>query len=182
MKILLYLKHWQLFALLLFIPMIIKAGLSVAGIPQPIVAAVSAPLLVLTFGIWLFTIGTQLHRKLPEPLRESLTLFYISLFLSLAYIALFLLMAAGLVPGLTLINDPSPLSIFVFLVLHLSAMAGMLYCFAQIAKFIRAIELQRPVVFRDYASEFIMIWFFPIGIWLLQPRINKLFPEGQLYR
>jgi hypothetical protein len=34
---------------------------------------------------------------------------------------------------------------------------------------------QKPVTFSDFAGEFFLIWFFPVGIWIIQPRINKLF-------
>lgn len=42
------------------------------------------------------------------------------------------------------------------------------------AKTIKLAELQRPVTFTDFADEFFLIWFFPIGIWFVQPRINEL--------
>ena len=36
------------------------------------------------------------------------------------------------------------------------------------------VELQHSVKFEDFKEEFILVWFFPVGIWNLQPRINKL--------
>jgi len=51
----------------------------------------------------------------------------------------------------------------------------MFYCLYFNAKALKAAEWQRPVTFSDFAGEFFMIWFFPVGIWILQPRINKLF-------
>jgi len=53
----------------------------------------------------------------------------------------------------------------------------MFYCLYFISKSLKAVELQRDVTFNDYAGEFFLIWFFPIGIWFIQPRINKLFDE-----
>jgi hypothetical protein len=49
------------------------------------------------------------------------------------------------------------------------------YCFYFTAKVLKTVELQKPVTFNDYAGEFFLIWFFPIGIWFIQPRINRLF-------
>ena len=43
------------------------------------------------------------------------------------------------------------------------------------AKALKTVEWQKPVTFSDFAGEFFLIWFFPIGIWIIQPRINKLF-------
>lgn len=42
------------------------------------------------------------------------------------------------------------------------------------AKTIKAVELQREVTFNDFAAEFFLIWFNVIGIWILQPRLNKI--------
>jgi len=44
-----------------------------------------------------------------------------------------------------------------------------------IAKELKSVELQKPVTFSDFAGEFFLLWFFPIGIWIIQPRINKIF-------
>jgi len=42
------------------------------------------------------------------------------------------------------------------------------------AKTIKLAELQRSVTFSDFAGEFFLIWFFPIGIWFVQPKVNLL--------
>jgi len=55
----------------------------------------------------------------------------------------------------------------------------MFYCLYFNAKALKTAELQKPLTFSDFAGEFFLLWFFPIGIWILQPRINKLFdPEA----
>jgi hypothetical protein len=37
------------------------------------------------------------------------------------------------------------------------------------------VELQREALAGDYIVDFILFWFFIVGIWFLQPRINKIF-------
>jgi len=49
-----------------------------------------------------------------------------------------------------------------------------------IAKELKTVELQRDVMFSDYIGEFLLLWFFPVGVWVLQPRINKLFASINL--
>jgi hypothetical protein len=61
---------------------------------------------------------------------------------------------------------------------HLFSMFCMFYCLYFISKELKAVEWQRPVTFSVYTGEFFLIWFFPIGIWFIQPRINKLSEEG----
>ena len=36
-------------------------------------------------------------------------------------------------------------------------------------------ETGRPALFYDYAGPFFLVWFFPIGVWIVQPRINRLY-------
>ena len=45
---------------------------------------------------------------------------------------------------------------------------------AFVAKTIQTAESQRTVSFGDYIGNFFLIWFLPIGVWILQPKINEL--------
>jgi uncharacterized RDD family membrane protein YckC len=38
-------------------------------------------------------------------------------------------------------------------------------------------ETSKPASFYDYAGPFFLIWFFPIGVWFTQPRINRLYEQ-----
>ena len=49
-----------------------------------------------------------------------------------------------------------------------------LYILRTIAKNIKTIELQKEVSFGGYIEEFFLLLFFPIGIWILQPKIRKI--------
>jgi hypothetical protein len=46
-----------------------------------------------------------------------------------------------------------------------------------VAKTFKTVELQREVSFSDFVGEFFMIWFYPVGIWIIQPKINKMIEE-----
>jgi len=39
------------------------------------------------------------------------------------------------------------------------------------------VETGRRAKFYDYAGPFFLMWFFPIGIWFIQPRINRLYSQ-----
>lgn len=58
--------------------------------------------------------------------------------------------------------------------LHLLSMFGIFYSMYFTAKTLKTVELQREVVFNDFAGEFFLLWFNFVGVWILQPRINKL--------
>ena len=79
------------------------------------------------------------------------------------------------------VNNPG--SIFtgfaVIFPLHIFSMFCIFYCLYFVAKTIKTIELQRQVTFSDFAGEFFLIWFFFIGVWILQPRINKMIADDK---
>ncbi len=65
----------------------------------------------------------------------------------------------------------------IILPLHLFAMFCMFYLLYFASKSIVLAEGNKPVSFYDYAGPFFLMWFFPVGIWLVQPRINRLYSE-----
>jgi hypothetical protein len=59
--------------------------------------------------------------------------------------------------------------------LHLFAMYCMFYTIWFIAKSIATIENNKVVGFDNYAGNFFLLWFFPIGIWWVHPKVRKIF-------
>ena len=58
--------------------------------------------------------------------------------------------------------------------LHFAAMICTFYAMIIAAKALKSTELNKKATVSDFLGEFFLIWFFPIGIWILQPRIHKL--------
>ena len=56
---------------------------------------------------------------------------------------------------------------------HLFSMFCIFFMLYKAAKTIKTVELQKKVTFSDFAGEFFLMWFFPLGIWIVQPKINK---------
>jgi len=54
------------------------------------------------------------------------------------------------------------------------ALATLLLAINYVAKTLLRAERNAHVNSSDFYGEFVMILFFPIGIWLLQPRINEI--------
>ena len=77
-------------------------------------------------------------------------------------------------------ENPDPAMMFKFMnfivivPLHLFAMFCIFYSLYFVSKTFKTVELQREVKFGDFAVEFFMIWFYPVGIWIVQPKINKM--------
>jgi hypothetical protein len=62
----------------------------------------------------------------------------------------------------------------VIIILHLLSMVCIFLGLRFAAKTMKSVEIGRLARFSDYAGEFFLIWFSPIGVWFLQPRLNKI--------
>ena len=58
--------------------------------------------------------------------------------------------------------------------LYIFSFLCVVYCMLFSAQTFKSIFLGRETNFSEYADEFFLIWIYPVGIWFLQPRINKM--------
>lgn len=223
-------KHWQVFAILMGIPVIAPlavfcqvvansrlTAVSIAGLMDighnyvakilamlPCLTAVFIGLLV----VWFSAMATCFHKKFPPTAKMSLTGFWFCLLFPAVFkvvtaiwlsdltaefwnseplghffifpqnfpiTCVFLLVCAQPVSAIAAnLMVPFAMS-YLLIFLYLCSAFCIFYCFYFIAKALKTVELQRPVNFRDFAQEFFLIWILPVGIWIIQPRINQLF-------
>lgn len=181
---LLHLKHWQIFLLLFGIPFLFEIIASVFAIVNPersLVFVVFPILMVLFVGLyfsWLYVLGVQLHKKLPASVSMNLTRFRLFLIIPIVYLFAFMIYMSVTMSDPENMEEPGTGIIGVIIPLHLFSVFCIIYSLYFIAKELKSVEWGRPVTFNDFAGEFFLIWFYPIGIWFIQPRINKLFDEG----
>jgi hypothetical protein len=124
---------------------------------------------------WLYALGINLYKKLPATAPMSLTRFKIFLFMPFTYMVLLSLYMSVMFSRI-LSDDQLNSGMFAWIFpLHLFSMFCIFYCFYFNAKALKSVELQMPATFSDFAGELFLIWFFPIGVWIIQPRINKMF-------
>jgi hypothetical protein len=178
---LLTIKHWQLFGLLMGLPMIfqfvIMGSIMTSGNPTIMFAAFPIMMILfigLFFG-WFYALGTNLHKKLPETATMNLTKFKIFLLIPVVYMLFLSIFMFGMFSNISTGGQPNPAIFALIVPLHLFSMFCIFYCLYFNAKALKTVEWQRPVTFSDFAGEFFLIWFFPIGVWIIQPRLNKLF-------
>ena len=181
MKFFLRLKHWQLFLLLIGIPLILQILLMTAFItnsnPNLILHVFQTMmfLMVVVYFGWYYALGTNLYEKLPAGTPMSLIRFKIFLFIPAVYIVLVSLLMLLVLPDFVSSESGSFAPFALIFPIHIFSMYCIFYCLYFISKAMKTAEWQRQVTFSDYAGEFFLFWFFPIGIWIIQPRINKLF-------
>jgi hypothetical protein len=181
MHIFLRMKHWELFILFVGLPVLIEIGTMAALISTRDFRVViySLPVMMILgaggfFG-WLYALGTNLFKRLPPTATMNLTAFRICFFISVAYLCLFTLSFIWMFVIVSSGGKPNLLIIFLLFVMEFGYVFCIFYCLYFVAKTLKAVEWQRPVTFSDYIGEFFLLWFYFVGVWFIQPGINKLF-------
>ena len=190
-------KHWQLFLLTFGIPLLFQflmMGIMITSIetgsnPDPTMMfnyMQFFPIMMILFmGVffgWFWSIAIGLQKKVPENVKMKVKKFKILFFIPLIYILCILAFIGTSMNGL-INNEIEPTgvqigSVFALIIpLQLFSMFCIFYSLYFVAKTFKTVELQREVKFADFAGEFFMIWFYPIGIWIVQPKINKMIEE-----
>ena len=186
-------KHWQLFLLGFVIPVLMQflfMGIMMFTVftnveqnPEiltyffPLILIISLLFMLVLYG-WFWSIAVGLDRFIPDDLKLNVKRFKIFLIIPIVYILLFSVLVGVGISGMIDSGEPiNPVYMVLILPLHLFSMFCMIYCLYFVAKTIKTAELKKKVRFGEFAGEFVLLWFFPIGIWIIQPRINKLVEE-----
>lgn len=190
-------KHWQLFLLIFGIPTIFQlvflssifSAFSTNTNPDPEIIfstmkffpVIMILFMAIFFG-WFWSVAIGLQKKVPAHITMKVKKFKIFFFIPMVYMLSFIIfmtfamngmMNGGNEPSVGLIG-----SMFAIIFpLHLFSMFCILYSLYFVAKTFKTVELQREVKFSDFVGEFFMIWLYPIGIWIIQPKINKMMME-----
>lgn len=167
MRFLLRLKHWQLFLLTIGLPILADIfGISGPGRSGTVDVIIGLVTVSGVFG-WIWAIANELHIKLPD--KENFKLWRFRL---LFFIALTILVWVFWTFLITRTRTDSEFPIIFLTVPIYLAIMVFLVLFA--AKTLRTVELGRPANISEYGGEAFLIWMIPIGVWILQPRLNKL--------
>jgi hypothetical protein len=170
-------KHWQIFLLFAAIFAIGELpilgyvtssarspeGFAEAFVVVEIVTAVSA----LCYLLWLWSMGSFLNSLLSPALRLKIGVFSFTLIFTSIYVFGFMV----------LFQSVSPIGFAVIIPLLLLAAFCMFYNFYFVSKSLVIAETGKSATFSEYAGEFFLLWFYPIGIWFIQPRINRLYAK-----
>jgi len=190
MDIFLKAKHWQLFLLNFAIPfflymsgiVIMIAVLATQHVHDPYTGFRFLPFFILIGLIaaavqylWMWASGILLNKRLPEELRLNTTFFKVCFFYPMFYTLFFILIFL-----ISIYPEPSFKLIFLLLIpFHLFSVFCSFYCYYFVARVIKTNEMDRYTSISDYIAEIFMVWFFFIGIWFLQPKINKMITETE---
>jgi hypothetical protein len=171
-------KHWQIFllfgifyvgveAIIIFTRMTTQSpdNFEKIGLPLGCVMVLN----MLCFLCWLWSMGTFLSSILPPMLRMKMGFFRFALIYSALYLPALIVGFQSLLPNSALLAFISPLLFF--------ATFCVFYLLYFVSKSLLLAETGKPVSFHQYAGPFFLLWFFPVGVWITQPRINRLYAE-----
>lgn len=183
-------KHWQLFTLIFGIPMLFQIIMissmffNINSEPMEMLNMMKFfPLIMILYvGVlfgWFWSIAIGLQKKVPKNIKMKTKKFKIFFFIPLVYIISISLLIGGMLTEIAQNGTESNpgfggIIVGVILPLHFLSMFGIFYCMYFVSKTFKTVEFQKEVGFGEFAGEFFMIWFYFIGIWILQPKINKM--------
>jgi len=201
MNLFLRAKHWQLFVLTFGIPILLEMififCIFSQMIEHPITAATVYsifsyfkffPVIMLVFmaGLlgWQWSVAVGLQKLVPADVKMKIGKFKLFFFFPVVYLTLLMIFIFFVFS--TNLSNPNNIGAGFFIAFavivpfHLFSMFCLFYCIYFVSKTLKTVELQKEVTFADFALEFFLVWFFPIGVWILQPKINKMITEYQL--
>jgi hypothetical protein len=170
-------KHWQIFVLVWGAYFVAVAAM-IASIPEGPVTkpvrvaffaeAVISPFLAFFMG-WLWSMGSFLSSIAEPSLKLNIHVFRFALIFPTVYLftapPFFLSSSSSVVESIEL-------------PLHLLALCCLLYAFYFVSKSLVTVEKGGAVTSNDYALTLLLLFFSLIGIWLIQPRINRLYAQN----
>ena len=202
MKYFLKAKHWQIFIIALIyyiIGFIFARSVTVAAILLWILSSAGI------FG-WFWSVGVGLHPNLTKGVNIKTGWFKVFLIIPFAFNLLIGIIGITVLINFEGLQDLSAKIIIAYLYnafIHLDIerfywlliglflvevfllvfslffiLAFVFVCYFT-ARTYKTIELQRKVTFAEYSKEFILIVFLPIGIWILQPKLNQMVKDKQ---
>lgn len=202
-------KHWHLFLVFFGLPFLIYIGWMIGFVTDIVnnvdsynetypfeifdKIMIMVVLMMIPASVqyaWFYSMGVGLQKKLPEGMSMKVNLFKVFFFIPLIFLLFYLLGLSFLFGNIENIENWENienienagylvfgLMVFILFILFVSFCTFYQYWF--IAKTIKSAELQREARFGEFVGEFFLLWFYVIGVWILQPMVNKLVKEDK---
>ena len=165
-------KHWQIFVLVWgpFVIGITGVGNSRQG--TPLYSKVAFVLVVLGLAGWLLSLGTFLNAIVKPALRLNFHFFRIAVVFAAVYLP----------PFLGSHFTPPAIVAVLMLLLLLIALYCWFYAYSFLAKSLVTAEKGRAVTRTEYLTTKSSFWVGFLGVWSIQPRINRLYAANHAGR
>ncbi len=117
---------------------------------------------------WIWSIGNVANRAASDSAKRPERFFNFALPYAFAY----LVFAYFFFPSPGKMENP-PIPVGLVMILHVLAVVCTFYAVASSAMRLKSFEAGNRVGFGGSFGTFFLIWFFPLGVWFVQPRANK---------
>jgi hypothetical protein len=182
--------HWQFFVAGFVVPfLLILSGLIVPSyyfMPAFIffVFPLGIVMSQLVLYLWMWSVTNTLFKREALNRFFDIKLFRFFIIAPVVIIILILVFwfwgAAVMGMGKFSMADILTRALFFVIPVQLLFVISKFYCFYFTSKIIKSAEMKKAATFDDALSLFILIIVFPIGIWLLQPRVNRLVEDQNM--
>jgi len=167
------LKHWQVFIglmtfmVLSFLPADSKLGSgNISSIELKTIFIVIGQIV---FFLWVLLLGLSLNSIKENPHHFNKIILVVSV--------LCCILGYGDLQLRALSSDGSSFNETISPILSLLTFLGIIYTFKNVPQSLKSIEMGVKAKFNDYILDAIMIFMFPIGIWFIQPRLNRIYSD-----
>lgn len=136
--------------------------------------SVSIPIFYIIYGTislsWLWSLGMGINKVINSCIRPKSKFFRFGILFIVAHMFLFTAVFLASWNG-----EEMSGAISLIVPLHMLAMYCMFYSIHFVSKNLVTYERQEEVEFESYSGTFFLLWLYPIGIWLIQPRVNRIY-------
>ncbi len=160
MTLLLHLKPWQLFLTLVLL-MILSS--------LPYIGIVASVIWVVGYFGWIYAIGTKMHRLIPAKTKPAINVFKVT-----SACTVFLFMAGGFINENTL-----AIPVWLDIVITILPFICFFYSVGFASQMLESMIEGEIVSFGGSVKCFILMWIFPIGIWFVQPAVQRVLAKYQ---
>lgn len=168
-------KHWQVFSILTFFYILIGVfqvtKLSIGNLTPIELNIASTIILLILFFLWFMTIGIFLNRISDNPY----------------HFRDYVLIIAGIssIVGYSLLSlqkgfENNSVLMWLSFVSFPFTFWGIIYIFYKVPKSLKSLELGHKAKFSEFLLDLILFAIFPIGIWIIQPRLNKIYAVNEM--
>jgi hypothetical protein len=166
-KLFLSLRHWQLFAIL-YLPLIVVEVMTTNGALSPTTAALGPCITVLLFLWWCLSVAITFAKSNDQFERKTVALkIAVGLIVIYLFVSFYLFTTSMTkIPSHVLLHG-------LFVILYT-------YCLSVVAKIIRSLKHRREARSSEYQYEILWLFLFPIGLWFIQPFVNKRLADQKM--
>lgn len=118
----------------------------------------------------MFSVGAWSNRRLPEVRRMNPLPYAAGLAVPLVYLLMYIFLY---IPQLA---DGAPSRPPLWLLpMHMLSMVGIFYGLWYTARQLKSLQENQQADFMIFSSTFFLLFIFPLGVWLIQPSVNRLY-------